>query len=125
MERKSIHTIEEVYNAVKDVMDVEHKKASIVFCGDVIKANSQRYQVFFHKGIKCVQCGIEGKYFAKEKHLNDKSYHLNLYGIDEKGKEVLLTKDHIMPKSKGGKNSLKNYQCMCVRCNVAKGNDIE
>lgn len=36
-----------------------------------------------------------------------------------------MTKDHIIPKSKGGKDELNNYQTMCVICNVKKGNKIE
>ena len=35
-----------------------------------------------------------------------------------------MTKDHIIPKSKGGKDSLKNLQPMCIRCNEAKGSKI-
>ena len=50
---------------------------------------------------------------------------MNLYAIDENGKEVLMTKDHILPKSKGGKDEIDNYQTMCIRCNEAKGNNLE
>lgn len=126
LERKSTHSIEEVREVVKDVLFYKDKRyAKVELDGDIIKGNSQRYQTFFTKGTKCVCCGIEGKYFAKEKVSCDKSYHLNLYAIDENGKEVLMTKDHILPKSKGGQDHVDNYQPMCVRCNKAKGNNIE
>lgn len=126
LERKSIHTIEQIRELTKDVLFEEDKRnAKVDLDGDFIKGNSQRYQTFFTKGIKCVCCGIEGKYFAKERAIRDKSYHLNLYAIDESGKEVLMTKDHILPKSKGGKNYIDNYQTMCINCNVAKGNNLE
>ena len=46
------------------------------------------------------------------------------YAIDGNGKEVLMTKDHIFPHNKGGKNNISNYQTMCVKCNVAKGSRI-
>ena len=36
-----------------------------------------------------------------------------------------MTKDHILPKSKGGKDEIDNYQTMCIRCNKAKGNNLE
>ena len=126
LERKSTHSIEEVREVVKDVLFYKDKRyAKVELDGDIIKGNSQRYQTFFTKGTKCVCCGIEGRYFAKEKVSCDKSYHLNLYAIDENGKEVLMTKDHILPKSKGGQDHVDNYQPMCVRCNKAKGNNIE
>lgn len=126
LERKSIHSIEDVRETIKDVLFEKLKKdAKVELDGDIIKGNSQRYQTFFTKGCNCVKCGIEGKYFAKEKRVKDKSYHLNLYGVDDNGQEVLITKDHIIPKSKGGKDELENYQTMCVRCNKEKGNKTE
>ena len=124
LRRKENLTIEEVYNAVKDVLfEPEDKKAMVVINGDKIKGNSQRFQTFFTKGLKCACCGIEGKYFGKEKDFNAARYHLNLYALDESGIEVLMTKDHIVPRSKGGASELYNYQTMCVKCNIAKGNN--
>jgi hypothetical protein len=124
LRRKENLTIEEVYNAVKDVLfEPEDKKAMVVINGDKIKGNSQRFQTFFTKGLKCACCGIEGKYFGKEKDFNAARYHLNLYVLDESGNEVLMTKDHIVPRSKGGASELYNYQTMCVKCNIAKGSN--
>lgn len=123
--RKSIHSVDEVREIVKDVLFEKHKQNSKVeLDGDIIKGNSQRYQLFFTKGCNCVKCGIEGKYFAKERSPRQVTYHLNLYGIDDNGQEVLITKDHIIPKSRGGKDELENYQTMCVRCNKRKGNQL-
>ena len=91
----------------------------------LIKANSQRFSNILTKGTKYICCGIEGKYSAKERGDKDVSYHLNLYAINDAGEEVLMTKDHIIPKSKDGKNDISNYQPMCVICNVKKGNKIQ
>lgn len=124
--RKETYSIEEVRNKVKDVLFEKDKRlAKVDFDGDLIKGNSQRYQTFFTKGCKCVVCGIKGKYFAKERHLQDKSYHLNLYAVDDNGDEILMTKDHILPRSKGGIDDISNYQTMCKLCNEAKGNKLE
>ena len=124
LRRKENLTIEEVYNAVKDVLfEPEDKKAMVVINGDKIKGNSQRFQTFFTKGLKCACCGIEGKYFGKEKDFNAARYHLNLYALVDSGNEVLMTKDHIVPRSKGGASEPYNYQTMCVKCNIAKGNN--
>ena len=69
--------------------------------------------------------GIEGKYFAKEKFADQSTYHLNLYAVDDNGDEILMTKDHIIPRSKGGIDDISNYQTMCKLCNEAKGNKLE
>jgi 5-methylcytosine-specific restriction endonuclease McrA len=34
------------------------------------------------------------------------------------------TKDHIVPKSKGGKDMLSNTQTICVICNTKKGDTL-
>ena len=48
LRRKENLTIEEVYDAVKDVLfEPEEKKAMVVINGDKIKGNSQRFQTFF------------------------------------------------------------------------------
>lgn len=91
------------------------------FDGEKIYVLSKRYKTFFTSGYKCVHCGIEGKYFALERHENNKKYHLNLYGLDAEGNEVLMTKDHIIPHAKGGSDDYTNMQTMCAICNFKKG----
>lgn len=94
--------------------------------GVIVKMSSQRY-VVFQNSLKCCKCGLVGVYFAAEKtrgSRQDSTYHLNLYAVNEHGKEVLMTKDHILPRSLGGKDEHSNYQTMCVRCNNKKGNKL-
>jgi hypothetical protein len=97
------------------------------FDGDMIKMHSDRLKTFATKGCNCVKCGVKGVIFYKERSIGrsaeNELYHLNLYGINEKGEEVLMTKDHIIPKSKGGKNHISNYQTMCHPCNIEKGGE--
>lgn len=74
---------------------------------------------------RCVTCGRIGSKFVIERDWNkgknryDKP-HLNFYSADN----ILMTKDHIIPKSKGGLNDISNYQTMCEICNVAKDDSI-
>lgn len=116
--RKEIYQIDELLSLVKMWYS---KKDIAIFDGDEIKLGSQRYKLFKSKGVICVTCGLEGKYFAKERDINTQSWHMNLYGIDKQGNEVMLTKDHIKPKALEGKNNLSNYQVMCSVCNHEKG----
>ena len=126
--RKGTYSIEEIFAKIKPYLKVDQvgKGAKINFDGDMIYPNSQRYQTFYYTGIKCSCCGLEAKYFAKEKDRKSKldQYHLNLYGVNENGEEVLFTKDHIFPHSKGGKDHISNYRTMCVRCNNKKSASI-
>lgn len=59
-----------------------------------------------------------------ERNGKDEPYHMNLYGT-KNGQEILFTKDHILPKSKGGTNTMDNYQIMCRICNEKKADKIE
>lgn len=87
------------------------------------KINTKRVKVFHKKGMICVNCGVKGKFFALEKDKGG-GIHLDLYGlIDEE--EVLITIDHIVPKSKGGVNKLINFQTMCKICNEMKADAEE
>ena len=112
--RKEIYPVEEILPKIPTT-------GYILIGDDYISAGSLRYKTF-KKSLVCVVCGVEGTYFAKERFKPTERYHLNLYAIDKKGKEVLMTKDHIVPISKGGSHHLDNLQTMCFKCNMKKGN---
>lgn len=57
-----------------------------------------RWQVFQRDQWKCVSCG-------RDSHNN-----------------AILHVDHIIPRSRGGTDSLMNYQTLCDVCNLGKGN---
>lgn len=86
------------------------------------KMSVRRAKVFFEKGTEC-RCGLKGSFFALEKW-RDGGFHLDLYAKDEAGDDVLMTIDHVVPQSKGGRNSLKNYEPMCKVCNEEKADKI-
>jgi len=60
-----------------------------------------RWQVFDRDDFRCVACG--------------KSAHDG----------AILHVDHIVPKSKGGRNIIDNYQTLCHLCNIGKSNKSE
>lgn len=67
----------------------------------------------------CVICNKKAvkAILRSNKSGNSRSILINFY---TKG-NILLTKDHIIPKANNGKNELSNYQCMCQQCNLEKG----
>lgn len=87
----------------------------IVFNGYKIHTTYENYHVLVKYDFKCAICGKEAIYCNLE-YNNKNQYHFNAY--TEEGE--LMTKDHIYPKSKGGLNSLKNYQLLCNSCNQKK-----
>lgn len=128
LERIKTFTIEEVEAIVKeDVINTncqrEDKRThSIIIEGYDVYTTSLRYKTFIEKGYKCVCCGRTGAYYALEKShgSNAKRAHFNLYSNDD----VLMTKDHILPKSKGGADRIENMQTMCAICNSEKGSFV-
>ena len=69
------------------------------------KARWSRMGVFHRDGFTCIYCGIQP-------------------GDQQKGVVMTsrdFTLDHILPKSRGGRNSWGNTACACARCNQRKG----
>ncbi|MEE3344761.1 MAG: HNH endonuclease [Bacilli bacterium] len=120
LQRKNIFPIKDIFKILKTCTKTNCDYA--IIDGEKVHTNSQRYKLFMTYGCTCCKCGLKAEYFALEKYKDQNRYHLNLYGIKD-GKEILFTKDHIIPKSKGGKSKLENYQTMCSICNQRKGCD--
>ncbi len=93
-----------------------------IYADHRVKMNSLRYQVF-QRSLRCAICGIQGSFFLLQRHryAPGNRAHLNLFAVDGKGQHVLMTKDHIVPRSKGGSDDLTNLQTCCLPCNSAKG----
>lgn len=139
MIRYGILPIQEVLSRIgnhKHVYEINGRKF-------FVKMGSQRYKLF-QKSLTCVGCKRDGNYFALEAsaeqiiwsaklisnayekpHYRLHPYyigHFNLYSLSERGHDILMTKDHIVPISRGGRNIMSNYQVMCSLCNNKKGN---
>jgi len=100
-----------------DILDIVPKKGKIELPdGEIIK-NTTSLKVFRTKGVKCSSCGVEGKYFEYKPG----RAILLFTDMKNKGKRIYMTKDHIVPRSKGGSGSLNNLTPMCDVCNVMKG----
>ncbi len=84
-----------------------------------VRMDSKRYFVF-RSNPRCSACGLEGTKFLLEQSPSDKNPHFNLYA-EENGVLVLMTKDHIHPKSCDGSEVHSNFQTLCAVCNGLKG----
>jgi hypothetical protein len=88
--------------------------------GATFKVTSSRLLTYKVKGVCCVDCGLRGQYFALETGwTGPEDWHINFYAV--KGGEVMMTRDHIVPKAWGGADTVENSQPMCSPCNGRKG----
>lgn len=98
--------------------DQDKRKYDMVVDGFKVRPISLRYKIFYQKGTKCVCCGKEGTHFKLcGDDRSPKRRHFNLYADDG----TLMTKDHIIPRARGGMDQVSNMQTMCEDCNKAKG----
>ena len=76
--------------------------------------------------LRCSLCDRTADRWVISTFRNDKHLSLVLVPcISDGGAIDILTKDHIIPLSLGGKNRPTNYRVACCRCNVQRGNNIE
>lgn len=85
--------------------------------------------------IKCWRCGCVADRWISCRGQNDHSRPtLNLFAMFTPRKTrrtphpiprlVMMTRDHIIPKSKGGVDDVANLRPGCETCNVARGNNM-
>lgn len=91
--------------------------------GTRVKVEGLRLNTFT-KHTVCIECSREATHFRIASNNDSKngptSFHLCLWSDDL----IQMTKDHIIPKSKGGADHISNMQCMCTKCNMKKGNTM-
>lgn len=76
--------------------------------------------------IRCRFCGCQADQWVLEKGQNDQIGHpvLNLYATNADNQLVMMTRDHIIPRSLGGIDAVENLLPACGPCNVRRSNDM-
>lgn len=115
-----IYTVKEIMPLISE--SVIKKRKLLKLPGGKRVRLSSTLKTFHHWGVICARCGVEGTVFREVKH--DKKTHLRLLGIKD-GNEVMMTRDHIIPHSKGGSNNFSNMQTMCCECNSEKQDEVQ
>ena len=107
----------------KDLMDKIDDEETYYVGNMKVKTIGERLLCYKHNGVVCSECGKNGVVILAQRYPIDKSAHINFYSIETDGSLSMMTVDHIIPRSMGGKNHHKNYEPMCQECNLKKGND--
>ena len=121
MLRFGSYSVAEVFDAMNSVSVRGRVSLSD---GLTFRCASHRLVMFRDQGTACVSCDVVGTVFIAESHSEGDVPHLNLYAVLPGGNFVLMTKDHVHPKSKGGRNVQENYQVMCGPCNWKKSDTL-
>ena len=115
-----IYKVEEIIPLIFEAV-LKKKKLLQLPSGKKVRL-SRTLKTFHHWGVICAKCGLEGVVFQEVKC--DKKIHLRLFGI-KNGHEIMMTRDHIIPYSKGGSNNFINMQTMCYICNSLKQDEFK
>lgn len=110
-----------------EILEVEDKQNRLLRGKRVNRPSG--WALFQHlKGqpIRCHFCGCQADRWVATKGRTDRQGHpdLNLYATNSVGHVVLMTRDHIIPKSLGGRDCVENLRPACGPCNEHRSNDV-
>lgn len=72
---------------------------------------------------RCISCKVDSHCVAVVRNVNTGRENV-VFLIDNGERYVPLTKDHIVPKARGGTDKFQNLQCMCLDCNSEKADTV-
>lgn len=83
-----------------------------------------KYRSVYNERRKILLANAEGSHTIAEWELLKTQYGYRCPMCLKHEPEIKLTKDHIIPLSKGGSNYIENIQPLCQRCNSKKYNKL-
>lgn len=104
--------------AIERVNLSQSRKFSYLYKGVMYEISISDTAKTVARNPRCCFCGAE----ATKAFITEQQGKFGVKFFTEKnGELILFTKDHKIPKSKGGRNSFNNYQTCCEICNRLKG----
>lgn len=88
-----------------------------------VHVTSLRLRTFAVKGTKCYICGAQATHFSIDRQRQKSELelpHMNLWGINKDGSELLFTHDHVLSRGQGGADRIENAEPCCSTCNFEK-----
>ena len=133
-DRHSVASLGEVIGLIQGMIANGRGRSKGFVNGEKVSLTSLRLRTFAEPdGLVCHSCGMLATHFAVERNLHDvehkRGYHLNLYGQNGQGQEVLFTHDHTIARAiakligKEDANTTNNTKTMCSPCNNRKARD--
>ena len=131
-ERLGVLDVEPVLAMIRTIMEqgatAAARRRSVTLLGQEVKVDGLRLMTFASHEPCCSnpECRRAAVFFALERHVDrhgnrqSDRYHLNLYGYDDQGNEILFTHDHTLARGLGGADALPNTTTMCAPCNFRK-----
>lgn len=96
-----------------------NKEHVLVYAKEHKLKNRQRY-TYYQLQRKAKQMNAEGNYTLQEFQDLKQKHKNKCLKCGKKEGNVKITADHVVPLSKGGSNSIKNIQPLCLSCNCKK-----
>lgn len=100
------------------------RKSFVTSTGERCKITYNLRRFLCYLGTKCNMCGVSATHLAVFSVSGAKMLSGQLIYKNNNDERVMTT-DHILPLSKGGKTNTVNLQCLCNVCNAKKSNTIE
>lgn len=128
-QRLGVVGVEDVINAILKRQNTPGSPKVVQVLGAEVKVSGLRLRTFAKNELCCSnpECSVKPSFFAIERNLGDpddsptkRPYHLNLYGKNARGDEVLFTHDHTLARGLGGEDNIENTTTMCLPCNQKK-----